>query len=239
MINCYVIDDEFHAIQILDDFIAITPGLNLIGHTTNPLIGLEYITSNKPPDITFIDINMPELSGMELAGLVNQLTKIIFTTAYDKFAVEAFEKNAFDYLLKPITIERFTKCINRYKNHYNNIAPATDDYFYVKGDSKSKLIRINTIEILYIESALNYIIIHTATEKQITYLTMGEIESYLPESSFSRIQRSFIVNHNKIKSVSADEIVLVNKTVLDIGDIYKQAFFEKINSNILKTKRLR
>src|ERR1700742_1603365 len=101
MVTCYVIDDESHAVETLCDIIDRSPGLELVGHTTNPLIGLDYITNQYPPDLTFVDINMPEMSGIEFATLVGQLTAIIFTTAYENFAVTAFEKNAFDYLLKP------------------------------------------------------------------------------------------------------------------------------------------
>ncbi|MDB5110415.1 MAG: hypothetical protein JWR67_1529, partial [Mucilaginibacter sp.] len=198
MISCYVIDDEFHAIEALSDIITSTPGLELIGTTTNPLVGLDFITSGKAPELTFVDINMPQLSGIEFASLVNQLTKVIFTTAYHNYAVEAFEKEAFDYLLKPITPERFLKCITKYKKSKIIMEPSAEDHFYIKSEAKGKMVRININEIVYIEGALNYIIIHIADGKnQITYLTMGEIQSYLPEKTFSRIHRSFIINSDK------------------------------------------
>lgn len=237
MITCYIIDDEFHAIETLSDMIADTPGLKLVGTATDPLVGFEYITSNEAPDLTFLDIHMPKLSGLELATLVNQLTTIIFTTAYDKFAVQAFEKDALDYLLKPITPERFLKCIAKYKK--GRVAtPVKEPYFYIKGDIKGKMIRINLDQITYIEGALNYIIIHLVEGKsEITYLTMTEIEQYLPPNDFSRIHRSFIVNNHKIKSIGGNDIILNDKTALTIGPAYKEPFFNKLNENLIKTKR--
>jgi len=240
MIKCYVIDDEFHAVETLSDLITSIPGLTLVGHATNPLVGLEYITSSSPPDLTFIDINMPELSGIELAALINPFTTVIFTTAYEKFAVEAFEKDALDYLLKPISRERFLKCITKFKKQQvkNNSHPE-HDYFYIKGDTKGKVIRINIGEITYIEGALNYIIIHTTDGKHnITYLTMGEIQAYLPEHNFSRIHRSFIINNHKIKSITDSDVVLINNMTLTIGPVYKEPFFTRVNSTVIKTKRI-
>jgi len=238
MIKCYVIDDEFHAIEILCDLISKTPGLELVGHATNPLVGLDFVTANAP-DLTFVDINMPELSGLEFAELVNMYTNIIFTTAYDQFAVKAFEKEALDYLLKPIAHERFLKCINKYKKQNAKFRHIVQDHFYVKCDVKSKMVRINTADVVFIEGALNYIIIHTSDGKQqITYLTMGEIQNYLPLETFSRIHKSFIINNTKIKSISGNVISLENKTLLSIGNAYKEAFFLNLNKTLIKTKRI-
>jgi DNA-binding LytR/AlgR family response regulator len=238
MISCYIIDDEFHAIENLSDIIIATPGLELIGTATDPLLGFEFITSQQVPDITFLDIHMPKLSGMELASLVKHLTKVVFTTAYDQFAVQAFEKEALDYLLKPITQERFLQCISKYKKQNDNIAPVKEPFFYIRTDTKSKMTRVNLDQITYIEGALNYIIIHLKDGKsEITYLTMGEIEAYLPDKDFSRMHRSFIVNHHQIKSINGNDITLLDKTTLNIGPAYKETFFEKLNKNLIKTKR--
>lgn len=240
MITCYVIDDEFHAIEILCDLIMKTPGLELLGHTTNPLIGLDFITSGNAPNLTFVDIDMPELSGIELAELVNLYTSVIFTTAYNQFAVEAFEKEAFDYLLKPINHARFLKCINKYKKQsIKNLLLKKKEYFYIKGEVKGKLIRINIDEITYIEGALNYIIIHMIDgKKQITYLTLSEFQDFLPETMFFRIHRSFIINTEKIKSIGGNNITLDDKTILNIGNAYKEDFFGSLNKRLLKTKRV-
>ncbi|MGZ3756325.1 MAG: LytR/AlgR family response regulator transcription factor [Mucilaginibacter sp.] len=239
MITCYVVDDEQHAVEILCDLITETPGLKLTGFTTNPSVALDTIISTEAPDLTFVDINMPKLSGMELAQMINNYTRVIFTTAYDQFAVEAFEKDAFDYLLKPITNDRFLKCITKYKKQLLKTPPAQQDgYFYIKGDVKGKIIRINLKDIIYVEGALNYVLIYTTDgKKHATYLTMEEMMNALPETAFSRIHRSFIVSNDKIKSASGGDITLYNNASLVIGDSYKKSFFEKLSQNTLKTKR--
>jgi len=239
MITCYVIDDEFHAVEILRDFIENTPGLELVGYTTNPLVGLDFVTSQNAPDLTFVDINMPELSGLEFATLVNLCTTVIFTTAYDHFAVQAFEKEALDYLLKPITKERFLKCVTKYKKQsHPDVHHPRNKYFYIKGDVKGKMIRITTTDITYIEGALNYIIIHTGDGKhEITYLTMGELQANLP-GNFSRIHRSYIVNTDKITTIGGNNIILEDRTSLNIGSAYKDSFFEHLDKRLVKTKRI-
>jgi DNA-binding LytR/AlgR family response regulator len=240
MINCYVIDDEEHAVEILSDLIRKTPGLELLGSSTDPLVGLEVVTSGVPPDLLFVDINMPGINGIEFAGLTNSYSTIIFTTAYHQFAVEAFEKEAFDYLPKPITQERFLKSIVRYKRQCNkSFSVPTEEYFYVKGDVKGKMMRVNVQDITYIEGALNYIIIHTNDEKNmITYLTMGEIMNSLPENRFSRIHKSFIINNDKIKLISGNDITLNDKTILNLGAAYKDIFYNKLQQKVVKTKRV-
>ncbi|HWZ16077.1 MAG TPA: LytTR family DNA-binding domain-containing protein [Mucilaginibacter sp.] len=238
MITCYVVDDEYHAIEILCDIIENIPGLQLLGHTTNPLNALEFITTQVPPDLTFADINMPEMTGIEFAALVNDYTTVVFTTAYDHFAVEAFEKEAFDYLLKPVTRERFLKCLTKYRKGHKPNIQAKEEYFYIKGDIKGKMIRVITADIMYIEGALNYVIIHMADGKhEITYLTMGELQNQL-SGHFLRVHRSFIVNSDKIKTVGGNSIVLDDKTVLSIGTVYKNDVFDSLNRRLIKTKRI-
>lgn len=243
MISCYVIDDEEHAIETLCDLIDQTHGLKLLGSTTNPLAGLEYITSSTSPDITFVDINMPELSGIEFASLVSNSTKIVFTTAYPNYGVEAFERDAFDYLLKPIAQKRFLQTILKYKNQLSKAqispVPSSAEYFYVKCDVKGKMTRIKLSDITYIEGALNYVIIHLIDNKQqITYLTMSELQNNLADDSFSRIHRSYIVNNTMIKHISGNTIILDDKTILNIGNSYKDSFFENLNKRLIKTKRV-
>jgi DNA-binding LytR/AlgR family response regulator len=239
MITCYVIDDELHSIEILCDLITKTPGLELIGYATNPLVGLDFITSKKKPNLTFVDIDMPSLSGIELAQLINIYTNVIFTTAFNNFALEAFDKEAFDYLLKPVIYERFLKSINKYKKYITNESTFNrKEYFYVKGEIKGKMIRINVSEITFIEGALNYVTIHLVDKTtQITYLTLGELLNQLPELQFARIHRSFIVNTEKIKIINANNITLQDKTVIPIGNAFKEGLFQALNQNLLKTKR--
>jgi len=237
MISCYVIDDELHAVETLCDLILATPGLQLMGYNTNPLIALEAITNGTKPDIAFVDIHMPILSGMEFAGLAHSYTTTIFTTAHLQYAAEAYEKEIFDYLLKPITAERFLKCIARYKKQFaKNPATVTENHFYVKGNGR-ELTRIAIKDIVYIQSLANYIHITTTdNKKHTTHLTITELQDRLPQNSFSRVQKSYIINDDQISIINYDEVTLSDNTKVTIGDAYRAAFFAKHNKNIIKRK---
>jgi len=169
-------------------------------------------------------------------------TTVIFTTAFANFSLEAYDKQGFDYLLKPISYERFLKCINRFKTLRSNLAASSpavkDDYFYIKGEVKGKMIRVTYESISYIEAALNYVIIHMSDGKQhMTYLTMSELSSQLPEDQFLRIHKSFIVNKDKIKAVGGSNIFMDERTILTLGKAYKDEFYENLNKKLIKTKR--
>ncbi|QXV63906.1 response regulator transcription factor [Mucilaginibacter sp. 21P] len=243
MLTCYIVDDEYHAIESLTDIILNTPGLELLGSTDKPLSALEVINSQQAPDLTFVDIDMPQISGIEFAGLINMYSTVIFTTAYPNFSLEAYDKQGFDYLLKPITYERFLKCINRYKAikstaNASNVLASNDDYFYIKSEVKGKLVRVNYDSITYIEAALNYVIIHMDDDKNhMTYLTMGEISSQLPQDRFIRVHKSFIVNRDKIKAVGGNNIFMDEHLILTLGKAYRDEFYDNLNKKVIKTKR--
>jgi len=238
MISCYIIDDEPHAIEILTDLISQIPGLGLAGSATNPLVGLEAITSGLKPDLTFVDINMPELSGMELAAMIAPFTTVVFTTAYDQHAVEAFEKNALDYLLKPVTIERFLRCVNKYRTS-RPLKSDESDHFFIKGEVRKKFIRVNLDEIMYVEASRNYVIIFLEDGQKLrAYLTLSEVEEHLPSERFSRLHLSFIVNDEKIKVIAGSEVFLRNNKALMMGGgPYRESFLAKVDKTVLRTKR--
>jgi DNA-binding LytR/AlgR family response regulator len=134
-LKCYVIDDEYHSVEMLLSYIDQTDGLELQGFSTNPLIALNEVTGTNPPDITFLDVEMPELSGMEFAEMANLYTKIIFTTSFQEFALEAFEKEAFDFLLKPISYPRFRRSVQRVQLDVKKaeaLQKKKRDFFFVK-----------------------------------------------------------------------------------------------------------
>ena len=241
MLTCFIVDDEYHAIEALSDIIINTPGLELIGNTDNPLNAIEMINAQNAPDLVFVDIDMPQISGIELAGLINIYSTVIFTTAYPDFSLEAYEKQGFDYLLKPIIYERFLKCIERFKRLRNTIAKSgtvADNYFYIKSEVKGKLVRVIYENITYIEAALNYVIIHMVDDKNhMTYLTMSEISDQLPEDKFVRVHKSFIVNKDRIKAVGGNNIFMDEHTILTLGKAYKDDFYETLNKKVIKTKR--
>jgi DNA-binding LytR/AlgR family response regulator len=244
MITCYIVDDEHHAIEVLARYIQNTPGLWLVGSEENPLQALDAIASGKVvADITFLDVDMPQLSGVDLAGLINQHTAIVFTTAYPDYAYQAFEKNAVDFLLKPISYERFLRAVSKVKDSLQPkpaipAAEQNDGYFFIKTDVKGKFVRVNFEEISYVEAMQNYVRIQTSTEKLTTYLSMKEVEEHLPTQDFARVHKSFIVHLPKVKSVEGNQIVLSNGTVVPMGSSYKTALLEMINGKLLKSRRV-
>jgi two-component system LytT family response regulator len=182
MTSCYIIDDELHAIQVLAGYVNKTPGLELAGSTENPLEGLNEFREKGYADITFVDIDMAQLSGIEVATLIGNKTSVVFTTAFPKYAVEAFEKDASDYILKPITYERFLKCINKITARIGS--KKENDFFYIQCESKGKIIKLNYDDIIFVEALKNYVSIHTADNKHLTYLTLKEMEGSLPPNRF-------------------------------------------------------
>lgn len=240
-ISCYVIDDEAGAIALLKEYIERTPGLELLGSSLDPVMALDELTSPNAPDITFIDVDMRQLSGLELAGMVNLYTTVVFTTAFPQYAVQAFEKEAFDYLLKPITYDRFAKCIQHAKRKMKlsakNAYPIREDFFTIKSEVKGRMVKVKFDEVIYIEGAVNYIQIHTTEGKHMTYLTMKEIEHYLPRPLFARIHRSFLINVNFVKVIERSQVRMQNGEALVMGDYYKQRFLDLMDEHLVKTDR--
>ncbi len=239
MTTCYIIDDELHAIEILKGYIERTPELQLIGTAQNPLIGFNEVLAGNI-DITFLDVDMPELSGLEVADLINKHTAIVFTTAFASYAVEVFEKNVSDFLLKPISFEKFIKAVNRVKNKLQaKEAPKAEapDHIYINPGIKGKMTRINLKDITYIEGLQNYILIYTEDNKYLTYLTMKEIEAGIGDKYFKRIHKSYIVNLDKIASIERGKVIIKPKIELNIGLMYKDAFFEQIRLKTISSAR--
>jgi DNA-binding LytR/AlgR family response regulator len=239
--SCYIIDDESDAVALLKDYIEQTPGLELMGFSQNPLVALDELTSKNAPDITFMDVDMRQLSGMELAGMVNLYTSIVFTTAHPEYALQAFDQEAFDYLLKPIDYRRFLKCIQKakrkMKRRTDTDSQDKDDFFNIKSEIKGRMVKIRFDEVMYIEGAVNYIQIHTREEKHMTYLTMREIERHLPRHLFARVHRSFIVNIDYVKVTERAQVKLTNGESLVMGDHYKQKFLDFMDARLVKTDR--
>jgi DNA-binding LytR/AlgR family response regulator len=239
-LSCYVLDDEQHAIEVLKAFIERTPGLHLKGATTDPLLALTEVTSATPPDICFADVDMPRLSGMEFAGMVSIHTRVIFTTSYPEYAVEAFEKNAFDYLLKPIGYERFLKAIMKIRKHMLETKgrdSGDGDFIFVRTDIKGKVVKIVISEIIYIEAKQNYIRIVATGANYMTYLTMEEIEADLPKASFMRVHRSFIINTARIRSMEHGQVTLDHQSVIPLGRVYKDQLVTLMKGRLIQSAR--
>jgi len=239
MYKCFIIDDESHAIDTLKKYAIDSGLLEIVGSSQNPLEAIIYINENKDVDITFLDIDMPELSGLEVADLIYKNTAIIFTTGHAGYAVQGFEKNISDFLLKPISFERFLKSLHKVTERLKKSTVAVtnnENHFFVNPGIKGKLLKIHYDDITYIEGLNNYIQIHTLQNSQIVYLTLKEIELGLLPDMFMRIHKSFIININKITMMEGNKIIL-NQITLPIGSAYKKAVLDKITKTLIKTNR--
>jgi len=238
MISCVVVDDKPLAIDILNDYISKVPDLSLVFSSTNPLDALEYILKNEV-DLVFLDIQMPQLNGVQFMKIVQGKCKVILTTAYTEYALDGFENDAIDYVLKPISFERFYKAVQKAQHYFNAkkvpqvVAQVIEgshsvDYIFVK--TEYKLIKINIDDILYIEGMQNYVAIYTKTEKIISLQNMKKMEEQLPKKQFARVHKSYMVSLNKINSIERSRIYITD-AVIPLGDVYRDGFYQLISAN--------
>lgn len=236
-LNCLIVDDEPLALDLLEAYVKRTPFLNLKGKCSNALEVLQVLKEQEV-DLLFLDIQMPELSGLELSRLIDNRIKIIFTTAFEQYALEGFKVDALDYLLKPISFPEFLKATNKAlqwfemsRNTSSKIVEEGDDIF-VKSDYK--LVKLQLHKIQYIEGLKDYVKIYVDDRPQpvVALLSMKMFEEMLP-SSFIRVHRSFIVNLDKITVIERNRIVF-GKTYIPVSDSYKDKFLEFINRRTLK-----
>ncbi|PZW44016.1 LytTR family two component transcriptional regulator [Mesonia algae] len=235
LFTCIIVDDEPPAIRVIEKFISQLKGLELIASSSNALEGLELI-QQKQPDIVFLDIQMPDLTGIQLSKLIDPNVNIIFTTAYSQFAVEGFELNAVDYLLKPIAFPRFIEAVEKVKKKKTSVKETSnlhnEEYFFVKTDGKNKFRKVKLSDILFAESIKNYVIIHTEVEQLVTYNTLKNIQESLPKSKFIKIHKSYIVALDKVEKTDNYE-VWINGKDLPLGDTYRSEFFKRIHDKKL------
>ncbi|MCK0178457.1 LytTR family DNA-binding domain-containing protein [Flavobacteriaceae bacterium S0862] len=227
-ISCLIVDDEAIARDIIATHLSKIANITVVACCSNAMEAFNT-TSNHNIDLVFLDINMPEVSGISFAKSINKDIKIIFTTAYRDYAVEGFELQAVDYLLKPISFERLLKAVNTYFEVYsesksNSVQKIENNNFmFVRSDRR--MIKIDFDDIFYIESYSDYIKIHLADETIVTRETISAIEAKLPKNTFIRIHRSFIVALQEISSFTNEQIVIKNKS-LTISRSYKNEVLE-------------
>lgn len=242
MIRCLIVDDEPLALHILEDYISKIPFLQLVKATTNPIEALTLV-QEKQVDLVFLDVQMPELTGIQFLRIANGKAKVILTTAYPQYALEGYELDVIDYLLKPIAFDRFFKSVQKAQSVLQPTAasvqpepvqqqfqqPQNDflsDFIFVKTEHKIQKVYLN--DILFIEGLKDYISIFTPAERIITLQNMKKMEDALPEKNFIRVHKSYIVSINKIDSIERSRIFIGDK-VIPVGDTYREDFFKIID----------
>jgi two-component system LytT family response regulator len=241
MISCIIVDDEQHAIDILVHYVKQTPYLKLAASFTNPIEALQLLGQQKI-DLVFMDIQMPELSGIDLIKAIHGKSKVILTTAYSEFALEGYELYVVDYLMKPIRLPRFLTAVQKAVQQIsasNETSPqqetAEADYIFVKTESKGKLLKINLADIDFIESMKNYMIIHRGGQKTLVYTSMKELEEHLPKKQFIRVHKSFIIPISRITGIEGNLVRLKNVTnEILIGESYKAELMEIIRGKMIQ-----
>lgn len=230
--NCIVIDDDKLSRVVIEEFVGKSDGLTITGAFSNAIDAINTIKENDAVDLIFLDIEMPQMTGIDFLKSLDHPIQVIIISSKEKYALDAFDYDVTDYLLKPITYSRFFKAIDkavtRYKKEKLN-SESKDEIFIKKGSS---LVRIKFDEILWIEALENYVILNTSSEKLTIHFTMKAIEKKLPSKKFTRIHRSYIVNTNKISVIKDNsvEIKLQNETItIPIGKSYKEQLMKDIN----------
>jgi two-component system LytT family response regulator len=239
MVRCLIVDDEPLALHILEDYISKVPFMQLVKSTTNPIEALTLVQEGNI-DLVFLDVQMPELTGIQFLRIANGKTKVILTTAYPQYALEGYELDVVDYLLKPIAFDRFFKAAQKAQGiiQPSKQAPIPEvqiqqqqhdfmsDFIFVKSDHKIQKVYLH--QILFIEGLKDYISIFTTAERIITLQNMKKMEDTLPEKHFVRVHKSYIVALNKIDSIERSRIRIGDK-IIPVGDTYRDEFFKIID----------
>ena len=236
-IRTIAIDDEPLALQLVSEYIRKTPYLDLVGSFDNPLDAIDFL-SGQEADLIFVDIQMPDLTGIEFTRSLEEDHKIIFTTAYEKYALEGFKLNAVDYLLKPFSYEEFLKAAGKAHKLIELEASAVptieanSQFLFLK--SEYKIRRINFNDILYIEGLKDYIKVYISGEDKpvLSLNSIKSLEQKLPEQKFMRVHRSYIVNLDRIDTIERSRIIF-GKTYIPVSDQYKEKFQEFLDKNFL------
>lgn len=236
--NCIIVDDEPLAREAIEILLKGTPQLSLIGTFNNAQTASAFMQKNTV-DLVFLDIQMPGITGIEFAKTIPPQTLVIFTTAYSEYAIDSYEVDAVDFLVKPIETDRFTKSVNKAIAYHklllneekNNIETSENDFFFVK--SERKYFKVNFDEILFIEGLKDYVIIQMDNQRIITKMTLKTIPDFLPQRNFLRVNKSYIVNTQKITSFDNNDLFIQTYEIA-IGNNYRDAFFEEFVNKLIK-----
>lgn len=244
MLRCMIIDDEPLAISLLEEYVSKVPFLELVASFDNPIEAVEAYTQS-PVDLIFLDIQMPELNGLELSKFVGAKTRIVFTTAFKQYAFDSYELNAIDYLLKPIGFQSFLRAANKALQWFELTKREKEKPLDPAANARSlfikveyKLVRVDIDRILYVASLKDYVKFYLEGESRslISHMTMKAAEELLPSDSFIRVHRSFIVSVDKINAIENNRII-IGKEYIPVSEAYKEAFSAFLTSrSLMKTK---
>jgi DNA-binding LytR/AlgR family response regulator len=245
MIRCLLIDDEPPALAILADYLEQVPFLTLVGTTTDPIEGLTWVQQGRA-DLVFLDIQMPRLTGLQFLKLAGHKTRVVLTTAYPEYALEGYENDVLDYLLKPIAFERFLKAAHKalallapalpvsalppipaIVAASAPVPPPVSGHLFVKGDTKNKYLRISYGDILYVEGLSNYVLLHLLNERITTYQSLKELAEILPQPPFLRVHKSFIVSLDHVRLLDGNTLYIQDK-LIPVSDTYREVLYRVV-----------
>lgn len=232
--NCIIVDDDNFSVRIIEEFVNQTEGLALLGTFTNAIEAVNWLNNSEkePVHLIFLDIEMPEMSGIEFLRALNVIPQVIIYSSQEKYALESYEYDVTDYLLKPVTYARFIKAVNRARERFerkeNPVKQSTE--IFIKNNSS--LVRVKYDDILWIEALENYVVVNTFKEKYTIHFTMKSISDKMPSDRFMRIHRSYIVNFSKISAIEDNSVIIRTESgnrVIPIGKSYKDKLLNDIN----------
>jgi len=232
LLSCIIVDDEPLAVKLLESFVAKTPELRLLASFTDSVEAINAVKEQKP-DLLFLDIQMPDLNGMELAHMIPPTTRVIFTTAFKEYAFESYEVSALDFLLKPIRYNKFLAAVEKAKQWYER-EPSADDAkstsLFIRVDGELRNVTIDNIT--YVSGMKDYVMFYLDGESKplITHLTMKAVEAMLPTDRFLRVHRSYIIAVDKIKKIDRNDCIYIGEEIIHVPEGYQQAFHSFIET---------
>jgi DNA-binding LytR/AlgR family response regulator len=232
LLSCIIVDDEPLAVKLLESFVAKTPELRLLASFTDSVEAINAVKEQKP-DLLFLDIQMPDPNGMELAHMIPPTTRVIFTTAFKEYAFESYEVSALDFLLKPIRYNKFLAAVEKAKQWYER-EPSADDAkstsLFIRVDGELRNVTIDNIT--YVSGMKDYVMFYLDGESKplITHLTMKAVEAMLPTDRFLRVHRSYIIAVDKIKKIDRNDCIYIGEEIIHVPEGYQQAFHSFIET---------
>ncbi len=234
MIRCIIVDDESHAIELLSMHINQTGILELVGSTTSPVKALQMVFETRA-DVVFLDVQMTEMSGIEFMQMLNGRCKVILVTAYKDYAIQGFDNDVVDYLLKPVTFTRFLQSARKLLTLQERSTPVENDFILVNAECKGKLLRVTIDDIVYIEGQRQYVSIHSRHDRRfLSLISLKELERRLPAGKFIRVHKSFLVATQYITMIQHNMVHMAGTTkIVAIGATYRDDFMAKVKNRII------